>query len=148
MTLNGESPSINRHLTNAQVTILVTVLIIAVAAIVVTTILANHTQKIAVILPTTQPASPITDGLRSCQADGATIAKAMTAFEVMNPGVQPTEAALLSNAKGGPYLQSWANSPAYTFTLSGGVLRVQSTSASMVKIIFENPSSCVKANVR
>jgi hypothetical protein len=147
MTLNGD-PAGTRRLTNTQVTILATTLIIAVVAIVVTVILANHTQKVEVVVPTTSPTSQTTNDLQSCEADGATISTAMAAYEATNPGMRPTEAALVSNANGGPYLQSWANSPAYTYTLSGGVLSVQSTSAGMTKVVFQGPSSCVTANVQ
>jgi len=49
----------------------------------------------------------------ACQADGATVATAMAAYEAENPGKFPTMADLISSAHGGPYLQSAPNNPAY-----------------------------------
>jgi prepilin-type N-terminal cleavage/methylation domain-containing protein len=52
----------------------------------------------------------------ACQADGATVSTAMSAFNAQNPGTPVTEALLLGNTNGGPYLQSWpSNGTHYNF---------------------------------
>src|ERR1019366_2039734 len=52
----------------------------------------------------------------ACQADGATVSTAISAFSAQNPGIAVTQGAtgvatgLLGNgAQGGPYLPSWPN---------------------------------------
>ncbi|MFY9782343.1 MAG: prepilin-type N-terminal cleavage/methylation domain-containing protein [Acidimicrobiales bacterium] len=76
--------------------------------------------------------------LASCQADGATVASALSAFNAQNPGfagtTNYTQADLLPSATGGtplgvvggPYIQSWpSNLPHYAFQLtSAGILQV------------------------
>lgn len=61
----------------------------------------------------------------ACQADGATVSTAMSAFAAQNPGVSPTigttgsAGGLLGNTLGGPYLQSWpSNLPHYAYTIA------------------------------
>ena len=49
----------------------------------------------------------------ACEADGATVATAMAAYEAENPGRHATQAGLESSKRGGPYLQSWPRNPAY-----------------------------------
>jgi hypothetical protein len=40
----------------------------------------------------------------ACEADGATVETAMSAYVATNPGKVPTMAALVSSARGGPYI--------------------------------------------
>jgi len=59
----------------------------------------------------------------ACQADGATVSLAMSAFDAQNPGVTVTEGLLTGTTDGGPYLQSWpSNSTHYQFQIAGGTL--------------------------
>lgn len=64
----------------------------------------------------------------ACQADGATISTAISAFNAQNPGVTVTEGTATGttgligvttgNTQGGPYLQSWpSNLPHYAFAV-------------------------------
>ena len=54
----------------------------------------------------------------ACQADGATVNTAMSAYNAQNGAYPTTEAELTGTANGGPYLQSWPNNPAhYQFAL-------------------------------
>jgi hypothetical protein len=94
--------------------------------------------------------SPSAQVLRACQADGATVSTAIAAFEAQNPGSTVTEASLVSNTHGGPYLQNWpGNRSYYIFTLTArGVLRVQSAKAGSKPIVFSGPASCTKAGVK
>ena len=76
--------------------------------------------------------------LASCEADGATVATALAAFNAQNPSFAGTQgylqADLLPSASGGtptgviggPYIQSWpSNLPHYAYQLTaGGVLQV------------------------
>ncbi|MBW4030535.1 MAG: hypothetical protein HIU57_07655, partial [Acidobacteria bacterium] len=62
----------------------------------------------------------------ACQADGATVATAIAAYNANN-GILPTSTNDLltaSTSNGGPYLQSWPSNPThYAFALSAtGVL--------------------------
>jgi len=70
--------------------------------------------------------------LAACQADGATVSTAMSAFHAQNPQGTPTSANLVaaSTATGGPYIQSWPNATSYAFSVTGGVLSVKSTVTS------------------
>jgi prepilin-type N-terminal cleavage/methylation domain-containing protein len=64
--------------------------------------------------------------IAACQADGATVSTAVSAFNAQNPGTTVTETLLLGNTFGGPYLQSWpSNGTHYNFALIGGVLAIQ-----------------------
>ena len=84
------------------------------------------TLPLGLVIQQPASASPSSQALLACRADGATISTAIAAFESQNPGVIPTEAALLSSARGGPYLNGWANNPRfYRFTIVKGVLEVQ-----------------------
>jgi general secretion pathway protein G len=58
--------------------------------------------------------------LAACQADGATVSTAISAFVAQNPGVTVTTALLkgTSTATGGPYIQSWPNATSYVFTMT------------------------------
>ena len=59
--------------------------------------------------------------LASCQADGATVSTAISAFSAQNPSLSPTSALLTGTADGGPYIQSWpSNLPHYAFAVADG----------------------------
>ena len=65
--------------------------------------------------------------ISACQADGATVATAMAAFNAQNPGITVTSAKLQSNAPNStsPYIQSWpSNIPHYVYAISSGSLYV------------------------
>jgi len=70
--------------------------------------------------------------LAACQADGATVSTAVSAYLAINPGTAAsvTIAGLSSTANGGPYIQSWPNATSYVYTLPSGVLNVQAQNAS------------------
>ena len=73
----------------------------------------------------------------ACQADGATVSTAISAFNAQNPGITVSVAQLLPSGatatNGGPYMQSWPkNLPHYEFIISGGKLYVQTTPAGAV----------------
>ncbi len=69
----------------------------------------------------------------ACQADGATIATAMAAFNAQNPGITVTATKLQQNAPTGnsPYIQSWpSNLPHYAYAISSGSLFVYTGNTS------------------
>jgi hypothetical protein len=78
----------------------------------------------------------------ACQADGATVATAMSAYEYTNPGKRPTKADLETTANGGPYLQGWPHNPAYyKFSISAqGVLELAIVKSSGPPITFRVPT--------
>jgi general secretion pathway protein G len=89
----------------------------------------------------------------ACQADGATVSTALSAFSAQNPGITATEGLLTSTDDGGPYIQSWpSNLPHYYFTIpttgaSAGTLQVATTPAGAVTSsstasAYTGPSSC------
>ena len=54
----------------------------------------------------------------ACQADGATVSTAISAFNAQNPGTTVTQALLTGTTDGGPYVQSWPkNLPHYAFAI-------------------------------
>lgn len=56
----------------------------------------------------------------ACQADGATVSTAISAFQAQNPGVAVTPSALTTTttSTGGPYLQTWpSNLPHYAYAI-------------------------------
>src|ERR1019366_4339734 len=62
--------------------------------------------------------------IAACQADGATVSTAISAFNAQNPGATVSAGAtgaaggLLGNNEGGPYIQSWPkNLPHYAFEI-------------------------------
>lgn len=77
----------------------------------------------------------------ACQADGATVATAMAAFEDVNHGKFPTMSDLTSSTHGGPYLQSAPSNPAYyRFTIvAGGFLKVASVKSLGPPITYNTP---------
>ena len=68
--------------------------------------------------------------LAACQADGATISTALSAFRAQNPSItQPTSTDLTAvgtygAGSGSSYIQSWPNNSSYAFKLSAGKLEV------------------------
>ena len=78
----------------------------------------------------------------ACEADGATVATAMAAYEAENPGRRPTEAGLQSSARGGPYLQSWPYNPAYyRYSInSRGVLELAIVKSSGSPVTLSAPT--------
>jgi prepilin-type N-terminal cleavage/methylation domain-containing protein len=82
----------------------------------------------------------------ACQADGATVTTAIAALETQYPGTTLTSTGLTSNAKGGPYLQSWPNNSShYSFTVSGttesGALTLVAANGTF-NGTYVGPSSC------
>lgn len=58
--------------------------------------------------------------IAACQADGATVSTAISAFNAQNPSTPVTQALLTGSTDGGPYLQSWpSNLPHYAYFISG-----------------------------
>src|SRR5580700_8176839 len=53
--------------------------------------------------------------LAACQADGATVSTAMSAFVAQNPGIKPTSGNLTGTTEGGPYIQSWPSAQSYAY---------------------------------
>jgi general secretion pathway protein G len=84
----------------------------------------------------------------ACQADGATVSTAVSAFAAQNPGVTVTQALLLGNTDGGPYIQSWpSNLPNYAYEINAGVLQVSVAPAGAVTgsgtyANYTAPSAC------
>lgn len=92
----------------------------------------------------------------ACQADGATISTAVSAFNAQNSGTIVTKDALLNTATfgyyqsyGGAYLQSWpSNLPHYMFQInSSGTLQVMIAPAGNVVAggtwnNYTGPGSC------
>jgi general secretion pathway protein G len=67
----------------------------------------------------------------ACQADGATVTTAMSAFNAENPGLLVGSPAveqglLLGTADSGPYISSWPSNPThYAFALYSGTLDME-----------------------
>ncbi|HVA07156.1 MAG TPA: type II secretion system protein [Acidimicrobiales bacterium] len=89
--------------------------------------------------------------LAACQADGATVSTAMSAFVAQNPGTTITTNGLIQTdtRTGGPYIQSWPSATSYKFTLlasgtaSGGmVLQVAGLKPANGPINYVGPASC------
>jgi prepilin-type N-terminal cleavage/methylation domain-containing protein len=59
--------------------------------------------------------------LAACQADGATVSTALSAFAAQNPHVSLTTTSnlVVGTSLGGPYIQSWPSATSYKFTISG-----------------------------
>jgi general secretion pathway protein G len=85
----------------------------------------------------------------ACQADGATISTAVSAFNALNPGITPTSTLLTGTTDSGPFLQSWpSNLPHYAYTLSAtGAVQIAATPAgaviaTSVPVAYTGPTSC------
>ena len=72
--------------------------------------------------------------LSACEADGTTIETAIAAFNANNPAATVSQADLLGNTLGGPYLQSWpSNLPHYAYGIdSTGQLDIETSPAGAV----------------
>jgi prepilin-type N-terminal cleavage/methylation domain-containing protein len=87
--------------------------------------------------------------LAACQADGATVSTAISAYLAENPGLASTvtTAELIGTSNGGPYIQSWPSATSYVYTLPSGVLKVATLSAASppvagTAIVYTGPASC------
>ncbi|MGD0055269.1 MAG: prepilin-type N-terminal cleavage/methylation domain-containing protein [Acidimicrobiales bacterium] len=89
----------------------------------------------------------------ACQADGATVSTAISAFNAQNPGVTASSTLLTGTTDGGPYIQSWpSNSPHYFFQINyttnpTGGLTVSTGPAGQVTgggtyVAYTGPASC------
>ena len=89
--------------------------------------------------------------IAACQADGATVSTAMSAYTAQNSGANATALLLTTTpSTSQPYLQSWPNNlPHYAFQITAGVLQVSVAPAGAVigggsgtYITYAGPSSC------
>jgi hypothetical protein len=88
----------------------------------------------------------------SCQADGATVATAMAAYEAENPGKFPTMGGLISSTHGGPYLENAPFNPAYyRFTIASHAVLMIATVKSLgppiayrTPVPYKGPSACIQ----
>ena len=94
----------------------------------------------------------------ACQADGATVSTAISAFNAQNSGTTVTQADLLAPASsnfGGPYVQSWpSNGTHYNFAIVSGELLIEAPGTSAwaatpakggtlaTGIAYTGPTSC------
>ncbi|MFI5036641.1 MAG: type II secretion system protein [Acidimicrobiales bacterium] len=84
----------------------------------------------------------------ACQADGATVSTAISAFNAQEPGITVTQGKLTGTTQGGPYIQSWpSNGTHYEFQITGaGVLQLNKVPAGNVNgttwINYVGPASC------
>ncbi|MGC2150398.1 MAG: hypothetical protein WA618_00030 [Terriglobales bacterium] len=83
-----------------------------------------------------------------CQADGATVATGMAAYEA-EVDKTPTMSDLLSSANGGPYLRNVPHNPKYyEFSISNGQLRLATVRSEgppityAAPVSYEGPASC------
>jgi general secretion pathway protein G len=88
--------------------------------------------------------------IAACQADGATVSTALSAFNNQNPGSTATPGMLTGSVggSGGPYIQSWPGSAnGYAFNLVAGVLSVTATGAgtSAYTGAYTSPANCAGA---
>jgi general secretion pathway protein G len=99
-----------------MIEILIVIVVLGILAAVVIFALGDITGKTAVA---------------SCQADGATVASAIAAFNAQNAGVTVTQTALLTRTTANemnPYIQSWpSNLPHYGFWIGTGTIGVAGT---------------------
>jgi prepilin-type N-terminal cleavage/methylation domain-containing protein len=81
--------------------------------------------------------------IAACQADGATVSTAMSAYVAQNNGSAPTALLLTTTPSATqPYLQSWpSNSPHYAFTIAAGVLQIAAPSSGTAAA-YTGPGSC------
>ncbi len=87
--------------------------------------------------------------IAACQADGATVSTAMSAYTAQNSGANATALLLTTTPSASqPYLQSWPNNlPHYAFQITSGVLQVSVAPAGIVTgtgsyNTYAGPSSC------
>jgi general secretion pathway protein G len=86
----------------------------------------------------------------ACQADGATVSTAMSAYTAQNSGAAPTALLLTTTPSATqPYLQSWPNNlPHYAFEITAGALQVSILPAGAVTgsgtyANYTGPGSCI-----
>lgn len=89
--------------------------------------------------------------LAACQADGATVKTAMSAFSALNPGDTPSESNLTGNTEGGPFIQSWPSAASYSYSLTNGVLSVTNLNSGAkpetgfsTTETYKGPQACVE----
>jgi prepilin-type N-terminal cleavage/methylation domain-containing protein len=124
--------------------LLIVIVVLGILAAVVIFALGGITSKSAVA---------------ACQADGATVSTALSAFNAQNPGLEVAGTAMQTLLTGttdnGPYIQSWPNNlPHYRFYMDPtvvGQLDLATTPVDAVLIgstgsPYTGPSSC--ANVQ
>jgi prepilin-type N-terminal cleavage/methylation domain-containing protein len=88
--------------------------------------------------------------LAACQADGATVSTALSAFKAQNPNVTAaniTSAMLTSttfSSGGNGYIQSWPNATSYAYKMNAGVLQVGNKSGTVTSgfINYKGPQTC------
>lgn len=85
----------------------------------------------------------------ACQADGATVATAIAAFDAQYPGLRPIAKGLVSSAHGGPYIESWPYNPAYyRYSVKAGLLDISIVTSHgppatfSVPRTYEGPQDC------
>lgn len=82
---------------------------------------------------------------QACQADGATISTAISAFKAQNPNVVPTERLLQGKSLGGPYLNGWAyNPPYYTYSMSASGKLLVAVPTGEQPVAYRGPGNCEK----
>ena len=82
--------------------------------------------------------------IAACQADGATVSTAMSAYVAENSGAAPSASLLTTTPSATqPFLRSWpSNAPHYAFTITlAGQLQV-SVPSSAAAANYVGPSSC------
>lgn len=83
----------------------------------------------------------VLQAVAACQADGATVATAIAAFDAQNPRTRPTAHGLVTTAHGGPYIQSWPYNPAYyRFSITSGVLELSIVTSHGPPATFGTPA--------
>ena len=114
--------------------LLIVIVVLGILAAVVIVALGGITGKSAVA---------------ACQADGATVSTALSAFNAQNPGITATQNYLVDGYNDStPYIQSWpSNLPHYAFALTNGALTVSVAPAGAVTgtgtfVSYTGPSSC------
>ncbi len=90
--------------------------------------------------------------LAACQADGATVSTAISAFNAQNPDTTITATGMLTSGSaagyGGPYISSWpSNGTNYSFSIAAGVLTVTGPGASPSSEVYTGPNSCSDVKV-
>ncbi len=80
----------------------------------------------------------------ACQADGATVSTALSAFNAQNPGTTATEDLLLTGTAGqGAYIQSWpSNGTHYAYSMSGGKLQIKVPASAATAVNYTGPDAC------
>jgi prepilin-type N-terminal cleavage/methylation domain-containing protein len=88
----------------------------------------------------------------ACQADGATVTSALSAYNQQHPNSGVTGAALqtaltaittTTPGTGSDYIQSWpSNAPHYAFLISGTTLQIKVPATAASGVAYVGPSSC------